>query len=138
MIASSEELDLTRSAPHQSLLKRAQEALQEEALSHEKARALVEEIKLEAALFSDSPYLEVGYFTGLSVPAFRLTLVGKGSRGGRPHGRCDHASEHVSLVAFKSSAQNEKRELITTLNDDAQLSRLVPRQVLSVELDGPR
>ncbi|KAL8279463.1 hypothetical protein RQP46_008025 [Phenoliferia psychrophenolica] len=42
-----------------SLLKRAQKALDEEALSHDRARALVEEIKLEASLIDDSPYLEV-------------------------------------------------------------------------------
>ncbi|KAK4703366.1 hypothetical protein P7C70_g2848, partial [Phenoliferia sp. Uapishka_3] len=41
------------------LLKRARAALEESALSHETARKLVEELKLEAALFDDSPYLEV-------------------------------------------------------------------------------
>ncbi|KAL8292594.1 hypothetical protein RQP46_001206 [Phenoliferia psychrophenolica] len=43
----------------QGLLKRCNEALNAEALSHDVARALVEEIKLEAALMDDSPYVEV-------------------------------------------------------------------------------
>ncbi|KAL8283601.1 hypothetical protein RQP46_005396 [Phenoliferia psychrophenolica] len=42
-----------------ALLKRAREALRAEELSHDVARGLVEELQLEAALFDDSPYLEV-------------------------------------------------------------------------------
>ncbi|KAK4702324.1 hypothetical protein P7C70_g3898, partial [Phenoliferia sp. Uapishka_3] len=43
----------------QGLLKRANAALNAEALSHDVALGLVEEIKLEAALMDDSPYVEV-------------------------------------------------------------------------------
>lgn len=43
----------------QSLLARARSALTAEALSQDVAQSLVDEIKLEAALMDDSPYVEV-------------------------------------------------------------------------------
>lgn len=52
-----------------ALLKRARAALESADLSHDVARGLVEEIKLEAALMDDSPYLEV------SLPPFRHLTV---------------------------------------------------------------
>ncbi|KAL8283781.1 hypothetical protein RQP46_005213 [Phenoliferia psychrophenolica] len=66
----------------QGLLKRANAALNAEALSHDVALGLVEEIKLEAALMDDSPYVEVRASVSntddhtLPINTFRAWFIG--------------------------------------------------------------
>lgn len=66
----------------QNLLRRAQAALKSADLSHDVARDLVEEIKLEAALMDDSPYAEVRASVDntddyeMSVNTFRSWFLG--------------------------------------------------------------
>ncbi|KAK4701800.1 hypothetical protein P7C70_g4425, partial [Phenoliferia sp. Uapishka_3] len=71
-------MDLRERLRSQELLRRARKALEESALSQEAAHLLVEELKLEAALFDDSPYLQANSTDDPDLPVntFRAWFLG--------------------------------------------------------------